>query len=121
MPYRVYLLQSGHIHAAHTFTAQHDEEARQLAYGLFQAACDEFERCELWCGPRHICGLSRGDLGAALLDLASLSLRRQEALREMGEIMQNRFQALRNSRLLLARLEELRGLIDGHGAAGKPH
>ena len=119
MPYRVYLLQDGRIRGAHTFMAQHDDEARQLADVFFQCACDEFEGHELWCGPRQVHSLTREALPPIPLDLSTLSRRRQAALVELDQAMRAAFPAVRKSRLLLARLDELRVLIEGHGAAGK--
>jgi hypothetical protein len=106
--YRVYLLQiDNHIQAAESFSARDDREAEEVALALYGNCSTSFHAIELWQGPQLIMRRT-GDITRPTVNLLELIERRQESVVKLEEVLAGSFECIRQSRQLMAALDEIR-------------
>lgn len=110
MDYRIYLLgEDGHIRAAENFTAEHDEDALQVARLVHDSCSDVFPARELWRGPVKLPGPApHPPDGAETAQHLRLSRVLQDTALDLAERLHRVFGLVRESRKLLKAMDDLR-------------
>lgn len=112
--YRLYFIdKADHFQAAQPFDAPNDTEAVQIAELTHDACSDVAPHFELWRGAKPIAS-SHGRRAAP--DVTTVTLRHQEQVLELEDIVQRSYRCLARSQRLIERTAILRRRIEDHSS-----
>jgi hypothetical protein len=108
MKYRVYLTDAKkHFRAEESFSAKNAFEAEEIALALYGNCSMTFHGIELWRGPNLLMRRTR-DGARPIVDLQNLTGKRQECVVGLAEMLVRTFECVRESRQLMAALDQIR-------------